>query len=204
MAKWMCRFALYVRFRESTDLKISKKSRAMAVSLAVASASAFGVTVAGTAPATAASGCNGICFYEGYGYSGQKSDQTKTLVNGSHQIKRFTNSHYQNGADINDSVTSIVNNTDKCLKLYYDFDFQHNVQGKDRDRGLVIGKYTSVVLDGHTDGRFNDRFSSVTVTGCGNLDKSGNWGYLDNPKQLDHWDLNRQEVVGDDLLKWNH
>ncbi|MFB7600908.1 peptidase inhibitor family I36 protein [Streptomyces sp. NPDC056160] len=180
-----------------------KKGRAVAATLSVTAAALFGGIATGT-PASAAASCSGVCFYEGYWYSGQKSDQTKTLVSGSGQIQRFTNSHYQNGANINDSVSSVVNNTGYCLKLYYDFDFQHNVQGSDSKRGMIIGKYTSVVLDGNTDSAFNDRFSSVRRVTCDGIHgRYGNWGHLTNGHD-DAWSGSTVDEFDGDLVKWNH
>ncbi|MFJ5035834.1 peptidase inhibitor family I36 protein [Streptomyces sp. NPDC088560] len=142
-------------------------------------------TPTATASTIPAPPCSGICFYEDFSYAGDVSDQTKTLVKGPGEIHRLTNSHYQQShRDINDSISSVINNTDRCLQLYYDFDFGHNTQGDNQPFGMVVGKYTSVVLDSHTDVRFNDKFSSAQLVDCGseeNFNKTGNWGYLVKP-----------------------
>ena len=147
----------------------------VAVAIAVA---LVGVGIgASTTPASAAAVCarGHICFYQNPWYRGSMSDQTNTLIFGSGKIGDFRNKRYFNGANLNDSISSVVNNTSQCIALYSDIDFQSNIPAFKRLFGtgspnvyLVIGPKTSVVFDHVLDKTilrdiFNDRFSAAAV-----------------------------------------
>jgi hypothetical protein len=67
----------------------------------------------------------------------------------------FSGDKYTNGDDTNDSVSSIVNNTDHCVAFFWNknFDFAFG--------GVVFAPHTVSFLVGKNLGKYNDKFSSV-------------------------------------------
>lgn len=81
-----------------------------------------------TPAAQAAANCpyNYICFYQNPDYHGSASIQARlSPVNSGYvgEIDNFQNSHYTDGENLNDSVSSVLNYTDKWSILCQNADF---------------------------------------------------------------------------------
>jgi hypothetical protein len=149
----------------------STRTRALAVSAAVIVGAGAAIALAST-PALAAATCpqGHICFFENTNFTGSMSDQTNALIYGKGKIDVFWNSHYTNGDNLNDTVSSVVNNTQSCIGLNANFYQQEGRwYGEDpkADTGYIdIGPQTSVSFDGDARGRFNDLMSSTETNQC--------------------------------------
>lgn len=107
-------------------------------------------------PAEAAAACpsGAVCFYQDYNGRGSISVQPR-LVSGSHQIADFRNSHYINGQNLNDSASSIINNSGRTLCLFANVNF---------DKILWVG--AGWIAAGHAVNIPNDMVSSAKTGGC--------------------------------------
>jgi Peptidase inhibitor family I36 len=64
------------------------------------------------------------CLYKGPGGTGTKSIQQVLGTPGPLQIVKLVHSHFIDGTVVDDQVSSVQNNTDWCLRLFRDPDFQ--------------------------------------------------------------------------------
>ncbi|XVU22634.1 peptidase inhibitor family I36 protein [Actinoplanes sp. CA-054009] len=139
---------------------------------AAALLSAAAGLVGTVAPAQAAATCpqGHICFFQNTSFTGSMSDQTNPLIYGSQKIDVFWNSHYTNGQNINDSISSVVNNTGSCIQLNANF---YQDQGNWRNTPIqpwsgyvAIGPQTSVSFDQRSSWTFGDIMSSASANRC--------------------------------------
>lgn len=82
------------------------------------------------------------------------------------KIADFHNSHYTNGDSLNDSVSSIVNNSNHCLFMFGDSSFIIP-PGHDKE-GIEMGPHSTLFLVGATFGDVNDKLSSAYTIAPGN------------------------------------
>lgn len=113
--------------------------------------------------ASAAAPCpdGAICFYKDAHFRGSVSTQS-TLIDGTPSISNFANSTFHDGSSLDNKISSVVNNSRYCLKLF-------PVKGwKEKDGSR---SYFSIVSPGGTDdftgseGAFADRMSSAYTYG---------------------------------------
>lgn len=116
----------------------------------VASGALMAPIAAQAAPAVYQCGANQDCIFEGPDYSGSVAVQAAFNPGpGPHVIDSFINSHYQNGHSMQDSASSVVNNTDIPLWLYVEAGLRGNV--------AVIDPHSRTNLNvawGYVDGDF--------------------------------------------------
>jgi hypothetical protein len=138
---------------------------------------------AGSTPAWALAVCptDHVCFYQDFhdnggtlSFAGTMSDQNNALIDhpttvfaawtdanvgADGKISDFRNSHYTNGDGLNDSVSSIANNSNHCLFLLGDINF--DIAINHAQEGVEMGPHSALALVGATFGDANDRLSSA-------------------------------------------
>ncbi|WP_443078963.1 peptidase inhibitor family I36 protein [Streptomyces sp. NBC_01497] len=65
-----------------------------------------------------------VCFYQDSQERGSMSVQDRLTSGPYYSIHDFRNSHYHNNASLNDSISSVVNSSSRCLNLFADPDFR--------------------------------------------------------------------------------
>jgi hypothetical protein len=166
--------------------RLMKRLTVGAASVVIASTA---MVLTGATPSFALATCPGghICLYHDYTYlgngeytaAGTMSDQTSTLTQNSQRlpaayfgpdtiainvlgrISNFNNSHYTNGSGLNDTVSLVVNNTNNCLVMWPDADF-NSLHGGNQ-QGIIFGPQTAKAMAGGTLSAYNDVFSSAAV-----------------------------------------
>lgn len=143
---------------------------------AAAAMTVVGALAVAPGPAQAAYTCGQqqVCFYKDYNATGTASVQARlnrssgTAFVG--YIKDFRNSHYTNGETLQDSISSIVNNSDDDMLLYDEGNFggprvlipRHSGL-RNLDSGTVYGPNGKPVTYLYT---LNDRATSAAVGSC--------------------------------------
>lgn len=142
------------------------------VALAVGAAVLAGVGVAtNAAPASAAATCPSghICFFHDEDYRGSMSDRTAQLTGhyradgNDGTISDFRQYGYFNpsAGSLNDSISSIVNNSGSCLSLWGNVGFQ--VPGGHSNEVIVLSPYTRFNARDYESWYVNDKFSSAAT-----------------------------------------
>ena len=164
--------------------QLSNEKRIAAGVVGVIAAIATGL---GT-PAQALATCpdNHVCFYQEFREengllfpAGTMSDQTAWLINKPRTIRipisahgsavdlidtdgaisNFENSRYTNGSGLNDSISVVVNNSNRCLFMFGNKDWLRP-DGHPRE-AVQFGPHTARVLVGDNLGDSHDRLSSA-------------------------------------------
>ncbi len=91
-----------------------------------------------------------ICFYHDVDNSGSMSLQER-LTSAPYSIYSFQHSHYANGETLDNSASSLVNNSDRCLNLFPDPHFRSAKNGI----RVIVGPHIGVNLSAHIDDSHN-------------------------------------------------
>ncbi|MCZ4610302.1 peptidase inhibitor family I36 protein [Streptomyces sp. Lzd4kr] len=85
-----------------------------------------------------------ICFYHDVDNSGSMSLQER-LTSTPYSIYSFQHSHYTNGETLDNSASSVVNNSDRCLNLFPDPNFRSVNNGI----RVIVGPHIGVNLNAY-------------------------------------------------------
>jgi len=133
-------------------VKLPRRAQAALAAIAVLiGGGAFVLFIAPAANAAPPCPAGAICFYKDFHFLGSISTPTR-LVNCPLEIRDFRHSRFWDGSSLNDNVSSVINNSNRVLFLYYDTYFRGKVwkvphQGGDRRQNVPWD--------------LNDRFSSA-------------------------------------------
>ncbi len=113
---------------------------------------AFATSVAVAPQASAAYECRGnqICVYQNANFTG-----SARVLDPYAAYSDFRHLYYTNGANLNDSISSVQKNTDRCAAFYNDVNYSGTVEY------MVYGWYGQNVSY-----LMNDRYSSMATWAC--------------------------------------